>query len=81
CSTTSQKHRNFVSEPMGNRSVRDVPGSDLYRAAADQMLGQYLVSGRDQGRFQGYLKNTTGANAKQQSDAYNGMRDWTDNNM
>ncbi|NP_001135352.1 Barrier-to-autointegration factor B [Salmo salar] len=25
-STTSQKHRNFVSEPMGNRSVRDVPG-------------------------------------------------------
>uniref|UniRef100_A0AAY5K5T4 Uncharacterized protein n=1 Tax=Esox lucius TaxID=8010 RepID=A0AAY5K5T4_ESOLU len=24
--TTSQKHRNFVSEPMGNRSVRDVPG-------------------------------------------------------
>ncbi|KAK6317628.1 hypothetical protein J4Q44_G00130280 [Coregonus suidteri] len=89
-STTSQKHRNFVSEPMGNRSVRDVPGigpvqgrrlEDKGVPRADQMLGQYLVSGRDQGQFQGYLKNTTGANAKQQSDAYNGMREWTNNNM
>ncbi|KAK6317627.1 hypothetical protein J4Q44_G00130270 [Coregonus suidteri] len=89
-STTSQKHRNFVSEPMGNRSVRDVPGigpvqgrrlEDKGVTRADQMLGQYLVSGRDQGQFQGYLKKTTGANAKQQSDAYNGMREWTNNNM
>ncbi|XP_010896520.2 barrier-to-autointegration factor B [Esox lucius] len=88
--TTSQKHRNFVSEPMGNRSVRDVPGIGSAQgrrleekgvARADQMLGQYLVSGRDQDRFQNYLKGASGANAKQQRDAYHGMKEWTENNM
>ncbi|XP_038839778.1 barrier-to-autointegration factor-like [Salvelinus namaycush] len=88
--TTSQKHLNFVSEPMGNRSVRDVPGigtahgrtlEEKGMPRADQLLGDYLKRGRDQDQFQDNLKNTTGANTKQQRDAYNGMREWTDNNL
>ncbi|KAL0994927.1 hypothetical protein UPYG_G00129470 [Umbra pygmaea] len=88
--TTSQKHRNFVSEPMGNRSVRDVPGighaqgrrlEEQGISRADQLLGRYLMSGRDQVLFQKFLKNATGANAKQQRDAFYGMKEWTDNNM
>ncbi|KAJ7997584.1 hypothetical protein DPEC_G00230530, partial [Dallia pectoralis] len=88
--TTSQKHRNFVSEPMGKRSVRDVPGIGAAQgrrleessvARADQLLGQYLVNGRDQGQFKNYLKETAGANTKHQRDAYNGIKEWTENNM
>ncbi|XP_045070107.1 barrier-to-autointegration factor-like [Coregonus clupeaformis] len=88
--TTSQKHHSFVTEPMGNRSVRDVPGigpvqgrtlEERGMPRADQMLGDYLQKGRDQGQFQNNLKNTTGAKTKQQRDAYNGMREWTNNNM
>lgn len=87
---TSQKHQGFVTEPMGNRSVRDVPGigpahgrtlEERGMPRADQFSGCYPKRFWDHGQFQDNLKNTTGANAKQQRDAYNGMREWTDNNM
>ncbi|NP_001290760.1 barrier-to-autointegration factor-like [Esox lucius] len=87
---TSQKHRNFVSEPMGNRSVRDVPGigpvqgrrlEESGKPRADQMMGDYLSTGRDQVQFQKNLKETSGANAKQQRDAHRGMKEWADNNI
>uniref|UniRef100_A0A8C8LWD4 Barrier-to-autointegration factor n=1 Tax=Oncorhynchus tshawytscha TaxID=74940 RepID=A0A8C8LWD4_ONCTS len=71
--TTSQKHQSFVTEPMGNRSVRDVPGigpahgrtlEERGMPRADQLLGDYLKRGRDKGQFQENLKEYH--NAKQQ---------------
>ncbi|KAM9498152.1 barrier-to-autointegration factor-like [Salvelinus alpinus] len=87
---TSQKHGNFVSESMGNRSVKDVPGIGLVLGSrleeqginrAEQLLGKFLLCGRGRDIFQRYLKDTARANDKQQSDAYNAMKEWTDNNM
>ena len=44
-STTSQKHRNFVAEPMGKKPVEDLPGIG---DAHGQMLRQ---KGFDKVRF------------------------------
>ncbi|KAL0994926.1 hypothetical protein UPYG_G00129460 [Umbra pygmaea] len=88
--TTSQKHRAFVSEPIGNRSVRDVPGigpvqgrrlEEQGQPRADQMVGRFLTSGRNEEQFQRTLHRDTGANAKQQRDAHQAMKEWTDNNI
>ncbi|XP_030604400.1 barrier-to-autointegration factor-like protein [Archocentrus centrarchus] len=89
-SNTSQKHRNFVSEPMGDKPVTALPGigpmlgRELQREGinkASGVLGHYLVQDRDPQRFGQWLKHSSGANSHQTSTCTRALKDWTDNNL
>ena len=86
-SSTSQKHRNFVSEPMGDKDVSDlagigkVLGGKLQDAGFDKayvVLGQFLVLKKDEEMFLGWIRSTTGANSRQSKDCYNCLKEWCD---
>lgn len=86
-SSTSKKHRNFVSEPMSSKratelaGIGEVLGQRLqargYRKA-DQVLGQFLVVNKNEGVFTDWMKSTVGANQKQATDCYRCLKDWSD---
>lgn len=86
-SSTSQKHRNFVAEPMGEKPVTElagvgeVLGKRLEVAGFDKaytVLGQFLVLKKEKELFQEWLKDTCNANSKQSSDCYQCLKDWCD---
>ena len=85
--STSQKHRNFVSEPMGEKTVTDlagigpVLGGRLAEKGFDKayvVLGQFLVLKKNEELFKDWLNQTSGANSKQQGDCYTCLREWCD---
>eukprot|EP00099_Drosophila_melanogaster_P007555 NP_001260220.1 barrier to autointegration factor, isoform B [Drosophila melanogaster] len=84
-SGTSQKHRNFVAEPMGNKSVTELAGigetlggrlKDAGFDMAYTVLGQYLVLKKDEELFKDWMKEVCHASSKQASDCYNCLNDW-----
>ena len=86
-SSTSQKHRNFVSEPMGEKDVTElagigeVLGGKLKEKGFDKayvVLGQFLVLKKDQEMFMDWIKDEFGANKKQGGDCYNCLKEWCD---
>jgi hypothetical protein len=86
-SSTSQKHRDFVSEPMGEKEVSElagigkVLGQKLVDAGFDKayvVLGQFLVLRKDEEMFLDWIKTTVGANSKQGGDCYNCLKEWCD---
>ncbi|CAI9546517.1 unnamed protein product [Staurois parvus] len=86
-SSTSQKHRDFVAEPMGEKSVQcvagigEVLGQRLGDKGFDKayiLLGQFLVLRKDEELFKDWLKDTCGANAKQGRDCYGCLKEWCD---
>lgn len=86
-SSTSQKHRNFVSEPMGDKEVKELAGigeklgERLMEKGFDKacvVLGQFLVLRKDEEMFTEWLKDTCNANSKQSGDCYNCLKDWCD---
>ncbi|KAL2095273.1 hypothetical protein ACEWY4_009992 [Coilia grayii] len=86
-SSTSQKHKDFVAEPMGEKPVTalagigEVLGNRLEEKGFDKayvVLGQFLVLKKDEELFRDWLKDTCGANAKQQGDCYGCLREWCD---
>ncbi|KAG7464456.1 barrier-to-autointegration factor [Megalops cyprinoides] len=86
-SSTSQKHKEFVAEPMGEKPVMalagigEVLGKRLEEKGFDKayvVLGQFLVLKKDEELFRDWLKDTCGANAKQQGDCYSCLREWCD---
>ncbi|RMC22742.1 hypothetical protein DUI87_00255 [Hirundo rustica rustica] len=86
-SSTSQKHRDFVAEPMGEKPVGtlagigDVLGRKLEEKGFDKayvVLGQFLVLRKDEELFREWLKETCGANAKQSRDCSGCLREWCD---
>ncbi|CAG2161889.1 unnamed protein product [Oppiella nova] len=86
-STTSQKHHNFVSEPMGEKPVTDlagigeVLGKRLESKGFDKayvVLGQFLVLKKNQELFVEWLKDLSGANAKQAKDCCQCLGEWCD---
>ncbi|XP_039534805.1 barrier-to-autointegration factor [Pimephales promelas] len=88
--TTSLKHRRFCSEPMGDKLVYEIPGIGSVLGGrlqnrgimrARDVLGRFLVLNKDEWKFKNWLRDTCGANAKQQRDCYNCMREWTSNNL
>uniref|UniRef100_UPI0037E9948F barrier-to-autointegration factor-like n=1 Tax=Semicossyphus pulcher TaxID=241346 RepID=UPI0037E9948F len=88
--STTKKHRDFVGEPMGHKSVRDVPGigDNLGRRLenkgfnkASDVLGQYLHVKQDTKQFGSWLKNTSGANSRDAGSCTRGLNEWCDNNL
>jgi hypothetical protein len=86
-SNTSQKHRNFVGEPMGEKSVTElagigpVLGEKLASKGYDKayvVLGQYLVLKKNKELFRDWLNQTCGANCKQQGDCCKCLQEWCD---
>ncbi|KAB7499225.1 UNVERIFIED_CONTAM: hypothetical protein RMT77_006081 [Armadillidium vulgare] len=84
-STTSQKHRNFVAEPMGDKSVTElagignVLGDRLSSKGFDKayvVLGQFLVLKKNEELFIDWIKDTAGANSKQARDCHQCLSDW-----
>ncbi|XP_030855108.1 barrier-to-autointegration factor [Strongylocentrotus purpuratus] len=86
--STSQKHRDFVSEPMGEKEVTDMAGigpvlggrlCDKGFDKAYVVLGQFLVLKKDEEMFMQWLKEEAGANKKQGGDCYKCLKSWCDN--
>uniref|UniRef100_G3MN81 Barrier-to-autointegration factor-like protein n=2 Tax=Amblyomma maculatum TaxID=34609 RepID=G3MN81_AMBMU len=84
-SSTSQKHRNFISEPMGEKDVTDLAGigdvlgkrlKDKGFDKAYVVLGQFLVMKKNKDVFTSWLKGITGANSKQAEECYLCLREW-----
>merc|ERR1712168_64700 len=85
-SGTSQKHRSFVSEPMGEKLVTElagigpVLGERLTEKGFDKayvVLGQFLLLKKNEELFADWLKTTTGADAKKCRDCYTCLKEWT----
>ena len=85
--STSQKHRNFISEPIGNKSVKalpgigDVLGGRLITLGYDKayvVFGQFCFLRGKKRRFRRWLKKACNANAKQQRDCYRGLKEWSE---
>lgn len=124
-SSTSQKHKDFVAEPMGEKPVMalagigEVLGKRLEDKGFDKVtrwnytvkkkihvswphgqgtsislhwfqflfiiylqayvvLGQFLVLKKDEELFRDWLKDTCGANVKQQGDCFGCLKEWCD---
>jgi len=86
-STTSQKHRNFVAEPMADKPVTDLAGvgnvlgqrlKTKGYTEAYVVLGQFLLLKKDRELFVDWMKDTAGANNKQASDCHQCLADWCD---
>ncbi|XP_029304641.1 barrier-to-autointegration factor-like isoform X2 [Cottoperca gobio] len=76
-SSTSQKHKHFVAEPMGEKCVTTLPGIGAAHGKrleekgfgkAYDVLGQFLVLKRDEKLCRDWLKDICGANVKQQAE-------------
>ncbi|XP_051831614.1 barrier-to-autointegration factor-like [Antechinus flavipes] len=85
--STSQKHRDFVAEPMGEKSVRclagigEVLGKKLEDRGFDKaymVLGHFLLLKKNERHFQEWLNDVCGANAKQSRDCIGCLQDWCD---
>ena len=79
----SLKYTNFVSEPISNKSVNEIPGIGVLTAEklimsgftkAYHVLGQFLLLNLDEELFINWLKSMGSLNYKT---TYNALHDWT----
>ncbi|XP_040206957.1 barrier-to-autointegration factor-like protein isoform X1 [Rana temporaria] len=85
-SHTSQKHRDFVSEPMGDKPVTalagigEVLGGKLEEQGFDKayvLLGQFLVFKKDaDDLFKDWLQDSCGANSRQAELCSSCLKEW-----
>ncbi|KAJ1519641.1 hypothetical protein ONE63_004911 [Megalurothrips usitatus] len=84
-SSTSQKLKNFICEPMGEKPVTDlagvgeVLGKRLEAQGFDKayvVLGQFLVLKKNKELFQDWMKEACQANAKQSADCFQCLSEW-----
>ncbi|XP_071370853.1 barrier-to-autointegration factor-like [Centroberyx affinis] len=89
-STTSQKHRDFVKEPIGDKAVTalpgigDVVGGRLEKEGFDKaymVLGQFLVLRKDPEKFSDWLKKTRGVDKVRARSCTKCLMEWCDANM
>ncbi|XP_067938727.1 barrier-to-autointegration factor B-like [Watersipora subatra] len=89
-SSTSQKHRNFIAEPMGEKAVSELAGigpvlsGRFTEKGFDQayvVLGQFLLLKKDEELFQDWIKETIQANSKQARDCCNCLKEWCEANL
>merc|ERR1712168_200236 len=85
-STTSKKHANFISEPMGDKEVSEIAGiGPTYQKRlkekgfeyAYNLLGQFLLVNKDEEMFKEWLKEEISMTAKYQKDATECIAEWT----
>merc|ERR1739838_1010385 len=85
-STTSKKHANFISEPMGDKEVSEIAGiGPTYQKRlkekgfeyAYNLLGQFLLVNKDEEMFMEWLKEEVSMTAKYQRDATECIAEWT----
>lgn len=78
------KRDRFANEPMGNKTVKKVPGvgpaiggslNESGFTQAKQVFGQYLVGKGDERQFEQFLKGH-GANAGQRKSAFEGLKSY-----
>lgn len=55
-----------------------IPFVLIFTPQAYVVLGQFLVLKKDEELFRDWLKDTCGANAKQQGDCYGCLKEWCD---
>ncbi|XP_062429411.1 barrier-to-autointegration factor-like protein [Rhea pennata] len=81
----SQKFKDFVSEPMGNKTITEVDGIDeelgskLAAKGFDKayiLLGQFLLLKKDALIFQQWLKDTFGASSRQALQCTTCLTEW-----
>ncbi|KAK9541109.1 barrier-to-autointegration factor-like [Anarhichas minor] len=86
-STTTQKHRDFVGEPMGDKRVTalsgigEILGEKLRQQGFDKayvVLGQFLLLKKDPEMFTEWLKDASGANSRQAGVCTQCLREWCD---
>ncbi|KAF1375343.1 hypothetical protein PFLUV_G00218830 [Perca fluviatilis] len=86
-STTSQKHRDFVGEPMGDKEVTalsgigEILGKKLEQQGFDKayvVLGQFLLLKKDTEMFTDWLKDASGANSRQAGTCAQCLKEWCD---
>lgn len=84
-SSTTQKHKNFVSEPMHGKPVTELAGigtvyGDRLKKAgftkAYNVLGQYLVLDKNQPLFRQWMIDTCSATSKHADDCYYCLKEW-----
>ena len=85
CMSTTQKHRNFVAEPMNGKPVTDLAGigpvlgmrlEAMGINEASMVLGQFLILKQNKDLFIDWIKAQTRANNKQAADCYNCLYEW-----
>lgn len=85
-SSTSQKHRNFVGEPMGDKDVTEVAGigkvygEKLKEKGFDKayvLLGQFLLLKKDEELFREWLIEI-GLKGKHLVDCSTCIKEWCD---
>ncbi|XP_036979558.1 barrier-to-autointegration factor-like protein isoform X1 [Acanthopagrus latus] len=86
-SNTSQKHRDFVGEPMGDKPVSalagigEILGKKLEHQGFDKayvVLGQFLLLKKDGEMFTEWLKDASGANSRQAGLCALCLKEWCD---
>ncbi|KAM4599557.1 barrier-to-autointegration factor B-like isoform 1-T2 [Fundulus diaphanus] len=86
-SSTSQKHKDFVSEPMGDKAVTALSGigDTLAKRLEDQgfdkasvVLGQFLLLRKDMEMFTDWLKDIAAANSRQAASCALCLKEWCD---
>ncbi|CAF0727234.1 unnamed protein product [Adineta ricciae] len=86
-SSTTQKFREFMAEPIGDKSIRDVPGigdvlgtklSDAGYERAYTLFGKYLLCNKDLEEFQDWIQTQCGANSHQAKSAAQAFADWAE---
>lgn len=83
---STRKHRTFVSEPIGHKSIDHLPGigkalskklEEKQFHKAFQVLGQFLILNMDKESFCKWLEEQTGANTKYCNMCYEGLKEWS----
>lgn len=83
--TTTKKHRLFTSEPINDKGVKRVPGigqvyGDRLQHAgfskAQSVLDKFLALERNEALFKQWLKDTCGADSKNQHECYYALDEW-----
>ncbi|CAJ0928535.1 unnamed protein product, partial [Mesorhabditis belari] len=83
--STSVKHREFVSEPMGEKEVETIAGigptygeklRDKGFDKAYVVFGQFLLLKKDEELFVEWLKETAGITKNHATSCYNCLNEW-----
>lgn len=84
---TTQKHRNFVAEPMKSKPATALPGigtvlgSRFQEAGfeqASEIFGQFLLFKKNFELFDMWFRDTSGGNRKHSKDCFQALQEWCD---